>query len=135
MKSLIRVFVINVLAIFTTVQMLPGLTIKPNFLSLLFVSLVFTILNSFVKPLLKILFFPITLLTLGFFSWVINIGIFYLLLFFVPQIQVSSWIFQGVSYQGFSIPLLKLSPLLTIILASFIISVLSSFFRWLCGKS
>jgi putative membrane protein len=35
-------------------------------------------LNSFVKPILKMISFPITSLTLGLFSLVINVGLVYL---------------------------------------------------------
>ena len=42
------------------------------------------ILNMFVKPILSILTLPITIITLGLFSFVINVALLYLAAYLVP---------------------------------------------------
>ncbi len=59
----------------------------------LFAALLMSILNTFVKPILSILAFPITVLTLGLFSLVINIAIVYLCAYLVDGFSVEG-IFQ-----------------------------------------
>lgn len=79
---MIRNFLINTLAIGIVFYILPDTNITPlnitniNILdtgiSLFIVSLVLTALSLTVKPVLKIISFPINLVTLGLFSFVIN---------------------------------------------------------------
>ncbi len=58
----------------------------------LIVALVMSFLNTFVKPILKLLSLPITILTLGLFSLVINVVIVYLCDFLVDGFKVSGFI-------------------------------------------
>ncbi|MEH1874220.1 phage holin family protein [Nostoc sp.] len=58
-------------ALFLTANIVPGFFIK-NFLTALIAALVIGLVNAFVRPILQILTFPITLLTFGLFTLVIN---------------------------------------------------------------
>jgi putative membrane protein len=58
----------------------------------LIVALVMSFLNTFIKPILKLLSFPITILTLGLFSLVINVVIVYLCDYLVDGFKVSGFI-------------------------------------------
>jgi putative membrane protein len=58
----------------------------------LIVALVMSFLNTFVKPILSLLSFPITLLTLGLFSLVINVAIVYLCDYLVDGFKVSGFL-------------------------------------------
>ena len=76
MRSLIN-FALNVFAIavalWAVVAVIPGITITPaetgNFIA---VAIVFIIINAVVMPVLRVLGAPLTCLTLGLFSLVIN---------------------------------------------------------------
>ncbi len=57
--------------IFISARLLPGVEIE-NYSIAFIVALVLTCLNLLVKPILMILALPITILTLGLFTWVIN---------------------------------------------------------------
>ncbi len=56
------------------------------------VALVMSLLNTFVKPILQFLSIPITILTLGIFYLVINVGIVYLCAYLVNGFSVSGFI-------------------------------------------
>jgi putative membrane protein len=58
----------------------------------LIVALVMSFLNTFVKPILKLLSLPITILTLGLFSLVINVVIVYSCDYLVDGFKVSGFI-------------------------------------------
>jgi putative membrane protein len=69
--------IISSLAVYLTAYILPGISIK-SFLASIGVAIVLALLNIFLKPLLIILSFPATILTLGLFLLVINAFIIFL---------------------------------------------------------
>ena len=64
--------IINAVALYVTAQILPGIHVSGEVGELLIVALVFGIVNAVVKPIVKVLTCPLTLLTLGLFIFVIN---------------------------------------------------------------
>ncbi|MHA4843089.1 phage holin family protein [Flavitalea antarctica] len=70
MKFIMRIIVTSIVA-FGLSYILEGISID-TFWTAILVAFVLAILNAFVKPLLILLTFPITLATLGLFLFVIN---------------------------------------------------------------
>jgi putative membrane protein len=74
-ELIIRVL-INAAALFVAVQVLPDKYLTFDFgndwWKLLAVALVFALINSYIKPIVKALTFPISLMTLGLVAFVIN---------------------------------------------------------------
>jgi putative membrane protein len=62
---------INALAVFITAYILPGVTVD-SFWTAIIVAVVLGVVNTIVKPILTILTFPITIMTLGLFMFVLN---------------------------------------------------------------
>jgi putative membrane protein len=131
MKLLIRSFLYNVFALHFAEIIIPGFKIIGGIEFLFLSGLFFTILNFFIKPIAKLLFFPINLITLGLFSFVINAGILYALIYLVHQIQIKIWTFPGFHLYGFSAPKTDINQILTIFLASIFISLFLSILNWL----
>lgn len=131
MKRFLRSFLITLLTLWLTTKIVLGFLYTGGFQTLFLATIAFTFINFFLKPLAKLFFLPLTLLTLGLFSWAINVGMLYLLTIIVTQIKVNAWQFPGFSFQGFIIPKIYFSYFLTLILTSFVISFFSTFFRWL----
>lgn len=131
MKSLIRSFVFNIASIYLTTLIIPGFAVAGGAKFIIIAGVAFTLLNFFLKPLIKVLFFPINILTLGLFSWVINVAIIYILLYFVREIQITPWNFVGFSFRGFMIPAIYFTKFLTVVLISFVLSLIFSFLNWL----
>jgi putative membrane protein len=67
-----------------------------NIVTLILASVVLTLLQGVVKPVLKILFLPINIVTLGLFSLIINVFILWLATFLVPGLKISPMILFGV---------------------------------------
>jgi putative membrane protein len=63
---------INAAALWVAIQLVDGIEHRGSMWSLLFVALVFGVLNASIRPLLKLLSLPILILTLGLFIFVIN---------------------------------------------------------------
>lgn len=71
MPFLIRLLV-NAAALWVATQVVPGVTYSGGPLPLFGVALVFGVLNAFIRPVAKILTFPLIIVTLGIFALVIN---------------------------------------------------------------
>ena len=67
----IRLFV-NALALSAAAYVVGGIQLSGEFTDVLIVALVFGLLNALLKPLLIVLSFPVILLTLGLFAFVVN---------------------------------------------------------------
>ena len=76
MVELLVKILINAAALLVAVKILPRTCSSFNFgndwWKLLAVALVFALVNSYIKPIVKALSFPISLLTLGLIAFVIN---------------------------------------------------------------
>ena len=71
MPFLIR-WLVNAAALWVATRLVPGVTYSGGWLPLLGVALVFGFVNAFIRPITKVLAFPLILLTLGIFSFVVN---------------------------------------------------------------
>ena len=71
MAFLIR-WLVNAAALWVATQIVPGVSYSGGPLPLLAVALVFGVVNAVIRPVAKILTFPIIILTLGIFALVIN---------------------------------------------------------------
>src|SRR3954452_2748782 len=71
MSFIVRLLV-NAAALWVATALVPGVTYSGGTLPLLGVALVFGIVNATLRPLAKILTFPLIILTLGIFALVIN---------------------------------------------------------------
>lgn len=71
MRFILRL-VINAAALWVATQVVSGVTFTGDWVTMLGVALVFGIVNAIVKPMTKVLTFPIILVTLGLFLLVIN---------------------------------------------------------------
>jgi putative membrane protein len=71
MSFIVRLLV-NAAALWVATAMVPGVTYSGGPLPLLGVALVFGVINATLRPLAKILAFPLIILTLGIFALVIN---------------------------------------------------------------
>lgn len=134
MKSFLRKVLFNAFAIFLISQVISGMKISGGLLTYLFGGIVLTILFVVLRPILKILTLPLNIITLGMFSFVINIVIFYLLTVFVTDITITAFTFPGLSFAGFVVPSIYLNTLFTFVLISFLQSVVVSFLTWLIKK-
>lgn len=68
---LIAYLLINGIAVFVASYILPGVDVD-SFVTAFLVALVLGVVNMFIKPILFFLTLPITILTLGLFTFIIN---------------------------------------------------------------
>jgi putative membrane protein len=81
MKKLIISLLINAVALYAAIALLQGRGIEPqnaNWVSLLWLALIFGIINAVLRPILNVVGCPLILLTLGLGSLLINTLLFWL---------------------------------------------------------
>jgi putative membrane protein len=88
--SLLVGWLVNALVIMAAAYVLPGINVT-SFVSALIAAVVMAFVNTFVKPVLVILTFPITLLTLGLFLLVLNALLVLLVSRLVPGFEVDGF--------------------------------------------
>ena len=91
MHFLLRLL-INAAALWVAIQLVAGIGHSGSEWSLLFVALVFGVLNASIKPLLTLLTLPFLILTLGLFLFVIN----------ALMLMMTSWV-SGLLNLGFHV--------------------------------
>lgn len=83
-------WLVSALAILTAAYILPGVHVS-GFMSAFVLALVLGIINAVIKPVLIILTLPITILTLGLFTLVINALLIMLATLIVPGFSVDGF--------------------------------------------
>lgn len=91
MLSFIIKFIITAVLVFGLAQLLPGVQLG-GIGSAAILLIVLGILNAVVKPILSILSFPITVLTLGLFALVINVIIIFLADYLMTSFNVHGFL-------------------------------------------
>jgi putative membrane protein len=78
LKKIFLGVIVNGLALYVVVELVKNISYTGGFKFFLIGGLVIGTLNTFVKPFMKLLSLPIIILTIGLFSFVINVVIFWL---------------------------------------------------------
>lgn len=131
MKSFLKYIFITSIAIWVTTAYVTGLSYGDDLKTLLLAGIAFALINFFAKPIIKIIMLPINIVTLGIFSWVINVIVLYLTVVFVSGFTISPFTFPGIHYNGLVIPNYYLSTLWAAVTASLSISIIINFLRWI----
>ena len=82
----------NALAILTAARLVPNVAFNYEFVALAKLALVLALVNAFLKPVLKLIFSPLILITLGLFTFVINIFLLWLVVYFTPELSISGFL-------------------------------------------
>jgi putative membrane protein len=114
MKLILRI-VINGIAIWATTLLLSGFEFSGNVLNLIIVASIFGLINAIIRPVVKLLAFPINLVTLGLFTLVINTLMLWLTVWLSGSLSLEGGMFQS---------------FLTAFLGAIIISIISTILGW-----
>ncbi len=112
-------------------KFIPGLTYSGGVKALLLGALVFMVINWLIVPLLKIMFLPLNLLTVGIFGWAVNVVALYFLTVVYPQFKIVPFDFSGSNFGAVIIPPMSLNLLEVAILSSAVVGFISNFLQWL----
>jgi putative membrane protein len=125
LKVFIQTAIANSIALFSLPYILSGFQIENNFWGIAVTGIALTLVNFFVKPVVKIIAFPINFATLGFFNVFINAILLYITTFLVDSVKIGGGYFK---FDVFDLGLssIYLGAVWTIIIASFIIGMINA---------
>ncbi len=78
MTKFILRWLINAVALYLAVLILPGIDLRSGMMSIIWLALIFGLVNALFRPLIQFLTCPLIMLTLGLFTLVINTFLFWL---------------------------------------------------------
>jgi len=119
--ELIVRIVINAVALLVAVKVVPQIVFKfgNDWWKVLAVALIFALVNSYIKPIVKALSFPISMLTLGLVAFVINAAMLLLLAVLSEQLKL------GFKIGGFP-PTLNADAIIGAFIGAVVISIVST---------
>lgn len=85
-------WIINTIAIMLAIKFVPGIIYSGEWWGILIVGMIFGLINTVIRPIVRFFSFPLILLTLGLFTLVIN----------ALMLSLTSW-FSGHFHLGFSV--------------------------------
>jgi len=88
-------WVMNTIAIILAVKFVPGIVYSGEWWGILIVGMIFGLVNTVIRPLVKLFTFPLLILTLGLFTFIIN----------AMMLSLTSWLSEslqlGFRVEGF----------------------------------
>lgn len=107
-----RIFItwlINTIAIMLAIKFVPGITFLGEWWGILLTGVVFGLVNTFIRPLVKFFTLPLLIFSLGLFTFVIN----------AAMLGVTSWVSDRMNF-GFHVEGFK-----SAFIGAFLISIVS----------
>jgi len=89
-NTLVRWIIYAVLIIFVS-WIVPGIEVD-NFVSAMFVCIILALINTFIKPIIQLITLPVTIVTLGLFTFIINALMLMLAGLVAPGFEVSGFL-------------------------------------------
>lgn len=128
MLDLILRVVINTLAFVVAVNVVPEISAPDDIVKLLAIGFILGVINTYIRPIVKLLAFPITLLTLGLIGLVVNAAMLLLTAFVSDQLtlgfRIAGW--PGGDFDA--------DVLVYAILAALVISIVSTILAFFLGQ-
>jgi putative membrane protein len=93
MKFILKLLILiisNALALYVASKLIPGFEITADYIGFLKVGLVLGVINALIRPIIKLLSFPLIIITFGLFSLAINIFLLYYTSYLFDFFTISS---------------------------------------------
>lgn len=91
MINLLLRVVVNAVALWVAAELIDGISLSESITSILFVAVIFGLVNALIRPIALVLSFPALLLTLGLFTLVVN----------TAMLGLTAWLTDSLSIDGF----------------------------------
>lgn len=111
MSILLRLL-INAVAIWVTATVLPGIELTSDWVGIAIVVVIFALVNALIRPIVRLLTLPLTVLTLGLFALVVN----------AAMLMLTAWLAKDYLSLGTGLG----DQILNAIIGSIIISIVST---------
>lgn len=129
MKQLARL-ALNAVALWVTVAVVPRLewSDEENLVNIAILALIFGVINSYLKPVLKLLSLPLRLITFGLFGIVLNAALLLLLAWVGSQFDL------GFSIAGWPAGGFSLDVVIYAVVGALVLSIVSTFLAFVVNE-
>lgn len=122
MKRILKLFLLNIFALYFANYVWGNLTFDQSFKNLLFVGSILTFFELILRPIINLLLLPINILTLGLIRIITNTLGLYLTSFLIDNFKLENISHPAFSWEGFNFPALNFSGILAYVVTSITIS-------------
>lgn len=131
MKTLLKKLLINYLSLYILTLTVAGFRISNGITGYTKAAIVLALIIPVVRPVLKTLLFPINILTLGLFNFLINFILIYLFTIIIKEIEITPYLLGNINILGIAIDNIYLSKFAVILIIGIILSLLQKLFTWI----
>lgn len=131
MRRIARIFLINIAAIYVASQVASGMKFDNYTEGVVTAGLALGLASFTIKPIVKILLLPITLATMGVFSFLSSVVTLYIVDYALPKFSVEGFHFPGLNSTYFDLPKLDYSGIWAYVAFAIIISFFTSVVNWI----
>ncbi len=89
--NILITLILNALALLATAYIVPGFKVE-SFTTAILAAIVLGVVNTFIKPILSLITAPLTIITLGLFSFVVNAVVLILVSAVVKGVTIDGWV-------------------------------------------
>ncbi len=122
MKRIFRIFIFSLFALFLTSYWNKGFQLPGTTLDFVKAGFALTILFVIVRPLMKIVFLPLNILTFGLFSFFVYVFFLHVLSSWYGMFSIHAWQFPDLSFLIVHIPKTPVTYIQNLVLSSFSLS-------------
>jgi putative membrane protein len=135
MKFLLRTYIYEFFALWVIRTIFPdSFLLSGRWENILFVAALLSVFELMVKPVLKLLFFPINLASLGTFSIFLTALNLYGLDYFLQDFAIANYMFPGLFEFHITIPAYEVGYIGTLLLISVSILAINKFLHFLANE-
>lgn len=128
-KWVTRYVVFYCAALYITFMLIPGMEWKGNIFELIMLGAVMAIAFHILSPIIRLVFLPLNIVTLGLAGILVNAVIFWCALQFTNvSLTIQPWRFQGWQYNplGIEVGIFSIGTAVTIIVASALVTAIAN---------
>lgn len=132
MKRILKIFTIEVFALYVTLQTVSGMVFENEFEGIIITGIALAIGTIFLKPIVNILLLPLTLATLGLFRFLSHAIVLWIVDTALIQFKIVEFNFPGFSSQYLDLPSVHYTNIFMAYIAfSLTLSVITGILNWL----
>jgi putative membrane protein len=130
MRWVLRLFFYYLFSLFLLARFTTFVHIRTD-AALISAAFVLMLLNTLGKPLIKVLWLPINLVTLGLFSWMVNVIVVFLATLAVPAFSLTPFASPAIRIGLLLFPAIHLTILWTYLFFALVLSIARGIFGWI----
>lgn len=131
-RNLIKIILANYISLFViSTYLIPSFVINNGWSGYTKTVIVLTLIFPLLRPILKVLLLPITIITLGLVNFFLDVILIYFLTILIPEVRILPQTFSSFDLGSVHIAAFTLGRFWVMVLVSFLLTVLTKFIRWL----